>query len=739
MIPSPLPVLRIVFALFLLLVPAGAYTLEDPTQLTWDEGSTEAGVNAISQPSPDAGQYYYRLNTRTAPVWRTRLNVTQGEAQLYLAKGQIPTIGNATTRASTRVGSDGIVLATPDFNAGENWYLMVIATGANNAWSLVSGDPYVQDLGNLPFTDINGDGAYNIGEPAQNGGVADLVMGPEGVSFFKATLPPNVPAWALWMRGGQQLVGVRKNQIPALFKPTPLADRKRNGSLLLVPPYLGEGLDSYYVSVKGEPGSVYSMDSRIEPIEDMAFDGTVPNIAVTGSPYRVFRVEVPAEQVIWDLSLTRLSGDPNLCVRKQTVPGENDNDAISEAVGEVNDSITLVSPNLTNGTWFITLFGSGPYTADLKSGTPQITDIGYRGMVQNDQPQRSGWRYYRVPDMGAQLGTLGWQLELADAPPNTKISIRRALAPGTWKQKTLGATSAATITQENFFSTTGILQRVDHEADIWYVGVYQPEVPLGNFTLTLHDIVATTAQVDAYEAPVTGQTAGEWRYFRVIVPEDPALLGWYVDVHSISTAAPVKITVRRDRLPPVTLPTVNPMAADWPSGAVWSQIADFTGASLNANGRDTTGNFFLAATGATRPLKPGTYYVGVFAGQASGVPAGEIQTVSYTLRSRAIGGSYSIPVTPLDFAGGSVTLTDLAPRDFRFYSFNIPQGAEVPSWDLRLTPSVGEMFMQVRRDSLPDFFSSAFIGEAPGVTGVQGGKRLKKPGKERLTGTAGTG
>ena len=70
---------------------------------------------------------------------------------------------------------------------------------------------------------------------------------------------------------------------------------------------------------------------------------------MSGSPYRVFRGEVPAEQVIWDLSLGRLSGDPHLGVRKQSVPAETENDALSEAVGEANDSITLVSPRNLNG------------------------------------------------------------------------------------------------------------------------------------------------------------------------------------------------------------------------------------------------------------------------------------------------------------------------------------------------------------------------------------------------------
>jgi hypothetical protein len=713
---------------------ASAYTAENPTLLNWDGGETETGLQAISQPAAAEGYYYFRIGSRSATVWRTRLTVTEGEADLYMAKGHLPVPGASGTKSSVRPGSDGLVLANSDFGGGETWYILVAASGPANAWSLVSGDPYVHDLGNLPYTDSNLNGAYNIGEPSQNGGVSDRVMGPEGVSFFKVTLPPNVPAWALWMNGGQQLLGVRKNLLPVLFKLPQLADRKRTGSLLLVPPYLGQGSDSYFVSVQGDPGSTYSLDSRIQQIEDIAFEGTVPDIQVEGAPYRVFRVEVPAQQVIWDLGLQRLAGDPNLCVRKQTVPAESDNDALSEAAGEVNDSITLVSPDLTNGTWFITLFGSGPYQASLKSGTPEITDIGYRSVVTNDQPDRSGWRYYRVPDIGAQLGSLGWQLELENAPPGTEISVRRALAPGAWKLKTNGSTTATSVRHVDFSSAHGILQRVDHEADIWYVGVYQPEAALGNYQLTLTDIVAQAGSFNDYEVAVNGQIEGEWRYFRINVPNDPALLGWYVDLHQLAGNSTAKITVRRDRLPPAPAgsPVVTATSASWPSGAHWEQPADFSGIMQDFDGRNVAGNHFLAASGPLRPLQAGTYYVGVLAG--NGQPAGGSgATVSYSLRSRGIGAGYSIPVTPLDLAGGSATINGLAPREFRFFSFTIPQGMQVPSWDLRLAQASGEMHLQVRRDSLPDFSTSAFVGEALGVTNVQGGKRLKKTGQERLT------
>ncbi len=732
MLPLPLPKLRrLCLVLWLISLPAAA---SDPPALAWDPGMVDEGTATVSQPSPAPGQYFFRISTQSAKVWRTRLNVYSGEAHLHIAKGQLPEPGLPWTRSSARTGSDAIVLSDSDFAAGESWYVLVEATGDDNGWSLASGDPYVKDLGMLPFTDANGDGAFNIGEDVRNGGVTGQTMGPEGVAFFKVTLPPNVPAWSLWMHGAENLIGVRKNYVPALFRTTPVADRRQNGSLLLVPPYLGQGSDSYFVSVLGEPGSSYSMDSRIQRIEDMDFDGTVEDIVVADSPpYRVFRVEVPAEQVIWDLSLERVGGDPNICVRKQTVPAEADNDAFSEAKGEVDDSITLVSPELANGTWFVTVYGAGPYRVNLKSGTPVITDLGYRSAVSNDQPERSGWRYYRVPDIASQLGTLGWQLNLENAPQGTEIAIRRALAPGTWKKRINGATSTSTVRHADFSSANGILQRVDHEADIWYVGVYQPNLALGNFTLRLSDIVAGTGVFDGMETAVTDQIEGEWRYFRINVPEDAALLGWHVDITGVEGETTAKISVRRDRLPPAptSAGTVAPHQDTWPSGAGWSQTDDFTAQMRNHDGVDATGRQFLAAKGPKRPLQPGTYYVGVLVGAAQ-PPAGVPKTVSYVLRSRGIGEGYSIPVTPLDPMAGTATVTNLGPRDFRFFSMTVPPEAQLSAWELRLDTNAGDLLFQVRRDSLPDFYPTAFVGEISGSERVQGGKRQKRPGSESL-------
>lgn len=708
---------------------AQAQTAETPVVMTWDEGLTESGNQVFHQPSGEPGSYYFRISPKAAEVWRTRLTVTRGEAHLYLSKGQVPVIGQPGVRAAEAVGSDGIVVGPADFLPGENWFLRVEATGPNCQWNLVSGAAHVRDLGSLPFTDENHDGSYTIGEPSGNAGVTGIVIPPEGVLFFKTTLPVNVPAWALWLSGGQGVIGVRKSKVPVLFTANALADRKQNSSLLLVPPYLGQGSDSYFVGIQGIPGTTLSFNSQIQQVETMAFDTTVAPFSVSDSPYKVFRVDVPSGQIVWDVALERLAGDPSLAVKKETVPSETENDAFNEATGNVNDSLSIVAPALTNGTWYVTVYGNTPYETGLINGPPLISDIGYRDSVTNDQPDRVGWRYYRVPDFAAQAGTLGWELALANAPTGTEVAIRRAQIPGIWKKRSNGQTTATEVKFADACSRNGLLQRVDHEADVWYVGVYQPGQPLGSFLLNLNDIQSTPLSVDSLSASVDAQLEGTWRYFRVQIPDDPNLLGWHLNLLNVSGSATPKITVRRDRLPPSST-TVTATSNGWPSGASWSQDTDFTGVANDSGAVPVNGRQFLAARGANRPLVPGTYYIGVLAGSAT-PSAGTPKTAGYTLQSRGIGDGYAIGVTPLALNGGTQPVSLPAPREFRYFRVTVPEGAAIPSWQLQLTPSVGELMMQVRRDSLPDFSNSAFVGENPG-SAVGGGKRLKRTGAETL-------
>jgi len=126
--------------------------------------------------------------------------------------------------------------------------------------------------------------------------------------------------------------------------------------------------------------------------------------------------------------------------------------------------------------------------------------------------------------------------------------------------------------------------------------------------------------------------------------------------------------------------------------------------------------------GAGRPLEPrnsseppGTYYVGVYNSDTT-------QTTGYTIDSRGIGAGMFYPIAAtLTYSGGSATITNLAPREAKYFKVTIP--ANTPSWELTLAPTVGEMLLVVRRDTVPDF--TAGIGGDAGSTSDQEVKMQK--------------
>ena len=130
---------------------ATTVTLSDwqPTirELTWDPGTADAGTQVLSNTSTRAGRHYFHINTQATDIgaWRTRLTVATGEADLYLSLTTIPqsTSGIAANRKSERTGSDGLVLRSDEFAAGQDWYLLVNAT-AGAQWSLFSGRAWVR-------------------------------------------------------------------------------------------------------------------------------------------------------------------------------------------------------------------------------------------------------------------------------------------------------------------------------------------------------------------------------------------------------------------------------------------------------------------------------------------------------------------------------------------------------------------------------------------------------------------
>ena len=406
-------------------------------------GITHFGTQVYTNSNTNGGDYYFKITAQNTSLgaWRTALNVSTGEANIYLAKGAPPSAGNNLFK-SERPGSDGFVVASTAFNAGEDWYYLVHADpGAQ--WTLVTGEPFVADLGIVASDGSSGSG--------------NVTVGGEGMRFFKTTLPANTVAWRLWLNGLTNSILVKKPGVPL----TGSTDLSQAGQMLVVPSYLVGG-QLYFVGVNGAPGTSINLDSRLQPVVDIPFVSST-SLTVTGFAYRTFRVQVPFDQLAWQMSVVVSNGNPNLAVRRNFIPNELNNDAYSEVASNVTDSVTLVPPTLSDGTFYITVYSTNGYACTLQSGNPEFTEINFVSATLNTDTNRVGWRFFKVSDISQQLGALGWDLFVTNFNPGTRIALRRNAAPGIWNFRNPNPGVAGSY---DFLSTADFLQRPGHQADV---------------------------------------------------------------------------------------------------------------------------------------------------------------------------------------------------------------------------------------------------------------------------------
>ncbi|MCF7734366.1 MAG: hypothetical protein K9N23_21975, partial [Akkermansiaceae bacterium] len=697
--------------------------------LSWDPGDTHSGTVVYQHPGSAPGWYWFKINPQEAVNggWRNALAVTSGDANLYLRRGSLPDTVNRDF-ASERAGSDGFVVRADQFQAGEDWYLLVRVPVAAS-WSLVCGDIYIEDLGKLKFTDADADGSFDFTETPLESGSGVVPMGPEGIRYFKATVPPGTPAWSLWLGGGANVIHVRKNTVPFPdpgWGPFAYAERVQAGKMLLVPDYLQASSDTYFIGVPGTPDADIHLRSVIHTFTEIPFDST-RTVTCTGTDagYRTFRLQVPIDQIAWENAVTNVSGDGNVCLRRDEVPNEWHNDAIADSAGVPTDSVTLSPPTLTNGTFFVTIYGTTTYQVSFRNGNPVVTHVPFIGQTVNNTPDKTGWRYYSVTDIGLQFG-LGWELELTGAPAGTEIAIRRNAVPARWRERDNDWPGIYTDNagHVDHSSTNGLLQQVDHQADVWYIGVYHPTQALGAFTLTRRLATATTLAFGGGATPQTGHLKDVWRWFRVDVPAGP--VGWDLRLRDVTAGTP-RIAVRRDYLPGQVGTTGGWYPGNgtvWPSGHRWAEWSDLTDRWQDlvppADRADAACRHLTVGMG--HPLEPGTYYVGVHNDSNTG------ESAAYTLESRGIGSGREIGVTDLAFSGGSAPITGLGVRDPAVFKVTVP--AATRHWSLHLAAGSGELMMAVLKGAVPSdggySYNNPWQADSAGV-------RAQKSGDEYLT------
>ena len=667
-----------------------AYTLRmEPVvaqTLVWDPGTAHLGTQVYTNLSGLAEDYYFRITTANPALgaWRTALRLLTNDANLYLSRSVLPTPDVADFK-SERNGSDGLILAlSTQFLPNEEWYILVRAKpGAQ--WTLLSGSPFVTDLGVVAADDTSGSGGVEIG--------------PEGMRFFSATAPAEMLAWRLWLNGASNSIFVKKTSLPLPGS----YELLQAAQMLVVPSYLTVG--QYFIGILGSPGTNINLDSRQQPIFDAAYDSSA-GANVTGFGYTTYRVQVPPQQIAWQLYLPSTSGNPNLAVRRNTVPNENNNDAYSENIGSVVDNITLVPPVLSDGTFYITVYATGEHQFTLENRPAVVTDINYVSTIVNDDPARVGWRYYRVADIGQQLGSLGWDLFLTNFVPGTRIALRRNAAPSLWSYRNPTPNAA---NYYDLLSAADFLQHPAHQADVWYIGVYHPTNALGPFTLVTQELPSTPL-TDNVSVTRSSVLSGRWEFFRIqLTPEDVQgsagpgpVLGWDLRVINVSSGLP-RLVVRREAYPASLNSTFSTLGANWPNGGQWAAAADWTRRALSAAGTNEDGR--ILAMGVGRPLEAGTYYIGVL--NATGT-----NNMSYSVLSRWIGPGRAIPVQDLSWSGGLATNT-IAPREAAYYRVTMPPN--IPSWKVRLSTTSGEAMLVAVTNRVPN---------------VDSEKRIQKFGKE---------
>ncbi len=365
---------------------SNAYTLRTElinfTTLNWDPGLTHLGTQVYTNQTTNGGDFYFKITTQNTALgaWRTALNVLAGDANIYLAKGTPPSAANNAFK-SERIGSDGFVVAASAFNAGEDWYYLVHAEPGSQ-WTLVTGEPFVTDLGTVAVDASSGSG--------------DLAVGAEGMRFFKTAVPVNTVAWRLWlMNSPTNSIMVKQTSVPVPGS----SDLSQQGQMLVVPGYLVGG-QLYFVGASGAPGAIINLDSRQQSFTDIPFSVST-NLTVSGFGYTTFRVQVPFNQIAWQVSVVVSNGNPNVAVRRNVVPNESNNDAYSEVPGTVTDSILLVPPTLSDGTFYITVYGTNSYSCTLQSGNPEITEINFVSATTNTDTNRVGWRLFKASDISS--------------------------------------------------------------------------------------------------------------------------------------------------------------------------------------------------------------------------------------------------------------------------------------------------------------------------------------------------
>lgn len=679
-------------------------------ELSWDDGDE---ANAFE--GTIGGFYHFTVSTQNTSfgVWRHALSLEGGKALLRNRRGAAPTSNVNTYDSGVVEEGAGVVMGLNTTGvSSQTWHLHVYADpGAS--WSLVAGDVPVTDLGEVAADDSSSE---------------SFVMPAEGVRYFRATVPEAARAWQVWLKPNASSSDTvdREIHLRSNLAPAPATDsgnwdtfsaqyeQRASGQDLYVPGEINPGGgDAYFLAIRGEPGESLHLSSRQLSAETLAFGTTTAPVDNEGSYFQIYRVDSqPSDILGWEVTTLLQSGDAFVAARQNEVGNARRNVAFSEVEG-VNNSFTLVRPDLSDGPYYLTVYSQGAASYELMNRAPVVSNLDFNDTVINDDPDRAGWRYYQMNESEDQLAGLGWMLELAEQVPGTRIAIRQNDLPGERSFRNGGnVQTTARITEEN---SNGFLQRPGHQNETWYIGIYTADAALGEFELNSGEIPVSTLDADnVVDQSFTDLRPSEWVFYRFEIEETVnghEVLGWELDVYNEADNMP-SMMLQKASLPTETFASVANSAfgrgTGWGDGVRAAARQDFTRRSNPAAEGFREREIISVAMG--QPLEAGTYYVGFRNTNST-------ESADFIWNSRLIGyegSGFGYEIKALDYANGSSGETSLDARGVEYYYVDLPE--DTPSWRLHLEllgeDDVGSLF--IRKDFLPNIYtrSESFLNPA---------------------------
>ena len=283
-------------------LPAGAatnsvYTLTAEigwlTALAWDPGTADLGTQVYTNTSQSGGDYYFKITAQNTAngAWRSALRVDGRRS------GPVSPAGRGGPDQCLELFLDAggfgrfVLPQVAQWTPGQDWYDRPRHAGR------------ALDPGNRGTLRGAASAAGRRRQQRTNG-----IIGPEGMRFFKTTISAGTLAWRLGLNGGSNTILVDNTRAPVLYSSAGggYYDWSGAGQLLLVPNYVNVG-SQYLVGVIGNPGESITLDSRQQPVTDLAFN-SVTNVSATTFGYVTFRVQVPVQQIAWQVNLPHHRG-----------------------------------------------------------------------------------------------------------------------------------------------------------------------------------------------------------------------------------------------------------------------------------------------------------------------------------------------------------------------------------------------------------------------------------------------